>query len=516
MRHHYPALITALLSTECYPHPVSQVEVIETHISWVLLAGRYAYKIKKPVNLGFLDYSSLTLRHQYCLLELALNRRTAADLYLGVIAIGGTPTAPRLGAKEGAIEYAVKMWRFDADALLSSQLHNHALDETQCTHLGARIARFHQQIAVATADSPFGTLEAIWLPVEQNFSQLRPSMPDQAALQQLERWSHSQFQHLSPLMAQRRVDGYVRECHGDLHLGNIALIDQQPVPFDAIEFNDNLRWIDVMSEIAFLCMDLHHQGESALAWTTLNGYLTISGDYQGVGLLRFYMVYRAMVRAKVAALTMVEHLGNGSQRQRDWSESVGYLHLAQRLERGPPPQLILTHGPSGSGKSYWSRQLQARLGLIWLRSDVERKRLFGLAADASSHQAGIAGFYSAKVGEHTYQQLYQLTQRLLEYGFGVVVDATFLLAAQRAPFMALADSLNIRVTILDLSAQRASDLADHIEQRRAAGDDPSEATTEVMLRQCEQMEALTPAERAQALRFPADATATWLWDSWGD
>lgn len=297
-------LIQALQNSALYDHPVSHFEVIETHISWVLLTGDYAYKIKKPVDLGFLNFSNLVKRHHYCLQELVLNRRLAPQIYLDVIAIGGKPEAPVLGA-EPIIEYAVKMRQFSQSARLDNVLASYELKAEHIDQLADNIAAFHEQIEIAGKDSDYGKPVSVLEPVEENFQQTFTLLSDDGDIRQLEllkNWSLTQYAQLSPYIKQRKMDGFVRNCHGDLHLANIALIDEKIVIFDCIEFNESLRWIDVISETAFITMDLIDRGHSSYAARLLDRYLQCTGDYPGLILFQFYKVYRALVRAKVAII----------------------------------------------------------------------------------------------------------------------------------------------------------------------------------------------------------------------
>jgi aminoglycoside phosphotransferase family enzyme len=268
------ALVGALANPVCYPHPVERVRVIETHISHVLLTGRYAYKIKKPVDLGFLDFSTLERRRFYCEEELRLNRRLAPQMYLEVVAIGGTPQAPQLGVPaEEAIEYAVKMREFPQEALLDHRLGLGELSIEHIDAIAAVVAAFHQRVERAAPQQGYGSAAHVQTAVWQTFAQIRPLLgtaAEREALDELEAWSEREHATLLPLFVERQCQGYVRECHGDLHLGNIALVDDEIQVFDGIEFNPNLRWIDVISEIAFLVMDLDEHGRPDLAWRFLN------------------------------------------------------------------------------------------------------------------------------------------------------------------------------------------------------------------------------------------------------
>ncbi|NNG12861.1 MAG: phosphotransferase, partial [Halobacteria archaeon] len=284
-------LIAALQNPDVFDHPVGEISVLETHISWVILTGEFAYKIKKAVDFGFLDFSTLTKRHYYCQEELRLNRRFAADLYLEVISVTGSIDRPVLQGSGESIEYAVKMRQFPQQDLLSNIVARHGLDEAHVDEIAILLADLHACVDVADATTDYGRPDDIQHWVIENFEHIRPAldMPaQQVQLDWLENWCGQEFRNKRALIRTRRHDGFVRECHGDLHLGNLALINGRITPFDCIEFNPKLRWIDVISEAAFLTMDLEDRGYPGLAYRFLNGYLQHSGDYAGVGLLRYY------------------------------------------------------------------------------------------------------------------------------------------------------------------------------------------------------------------------------------
>ena len=256
-------LIAALQNPALYPHPVEQVRVIETHISWVLLTGQYAYKIKKPVNFGFLDFTDLAARKHFCEEELRLNQRLTEGLYLEVLPITGSEAAPQLGGEGPAIEYALKCREFPQNALLSEVQTRGELSSEHIDALAKQIAGFHLRTPQVPQDNPLGSAEAVMAPVRQNFEQIRPLLSDKADLLQLdalEAWAESSYDRLEALLQARKANGFIRECHGDIHLGNAALIDGQVVLFDCIEFNEPFRFTDVCADYAFLAMDLEDRG----------------------------------------------------------------------------------------------------------------------------------------------------------------------------------------------------------------------------------------------------------------
>lgn len=501
-------LIKILTSADCYDHETSDISVIETHISWVILTGPYAYKIKKSLNLGFLDYSSLSLRHHYCEQELRINRRTAADIYLSCVAISGPIQQPRMNNTDDVIEYAVKMHQFSQQALLSHLADDGQLTASIIDQLASSLAEFHQTIDRLDQHSSLGTPSAIWHPIKENFDQITERMSDattDGALAPLLQWANLRHQQLIHPLLTRKQLGFIRECHGDLHLGNIAYINHQIRMFDAIEFNPGLSWIDVMSELAFLCMDLEARGFKHYSFRLLNRYLHDTGDYSGLELLRFFQLYRAMVRAKVTAISLGQHPGRDDQLYEIYSR---YLELALSYTVPGKPFLIINHGLSGSGKSYYSQQLAEDFQCIHLSSDIERKRLFGLSPLAISKQSIDINIYSQQASADTYQRLHDLSRAVLGYGFSVIVDATFLRQSYRLAFQELAHSLQIPFIIMDLQANIDS-LKQRIIQRQQQANNPSEADISILEQQCINRDPLSDEEQSQSWSVISGDEESW-------
>lgn len=482
--HDQATLIAALLQPGRYPHPVTTVQHLQTHISHVLLAGDYAYKIKKPLNLGFLDFTSLERRKYYCEEELRLNGRLAPELYLDCVPIGGDPTQPALGDFIGpAIEYAVRMRRFPQDALLDRALAAGRLESGHLDALARRLANFHHTIPTADPDAPFGAPERVRQPMLDDFTHTRPLLTDPVdrdILATVERWTLAASERLRPRLAERKADGWIRECHGDLHLGNMVLTDDGQVTiFDCIEFNDDFRWIDVINDLAFLTMDLRFRGAGGLAQRVLNTWLEFSGDFGGAALLSYYQVYRAMVRAKINAIQASQ--GGAPTTTRD--QCSAYLRLALALTQIEPPFLLITHGVSGSGKSRRTGQLLELFpGAIRIRSDVERKRLFGLGPLDESGSTLGGGLYTPDASARTYRRLHDLADDLLAAGQPVLVDATFVKRAHRQPFRELAGRHSVPFILLDCAADPDT-LRARVAARQARGGDATEANVEVLERQ---------------------------------
>ena len=504
-------------SPEVFGHPTGTVEWIETHISWLLLAGDFVYKFKKPLKLDFLDFSTPALRRGACEEELRINRRTAPALYLGLVALTGTAHSLQLQPAEAApadAEPAVRMRRFAQEALLSHLLEQQRLLPSHIDALAQQVAQFHASAAVATPQQGWGTAQAAVAPVQDCLAALQPlvaqAVPDMGpALRQLAQWCASQGTALAPVFLQRLQSGRVRECHGDLHLANLVLIDGQPQLFDAIEFNPALRWIDCVADIAFLAMDLEARGRADLAWRFLNAWLEHTGDYAGLQVLQYYRVYRALVRARVAGMRLAQVEGEvvGDKRAASLREVRRYLALALRFTEPRTVELWLAHGFSGAGKSTQSQALIAERGVVRVRADVERKRLFGLAPQASS-AAVPGGIYTAEASQRTHEALAQAARCALDAGFTVLVDATFLNPAMRQRFMALAAQAQVRCRILSFEAPLAV-LRERVRSRQLAGGDASEASVQVLESQWAAAQPLSPAEEALTVRVDTTRPVDW-------
>lgn len=474
-------LVAALLEPRRFPQGARAVRLIETHISWVLLAGRYAYKIKKAVDLGFLDFTTLDLRRFYCSEEIRLNRRLAPQLYLDVVAIGGSAEDPRLDAQP-AIEYAVRMRRFPARNLLDKLLAKREVTTRHIDQLAATLVRFHANLLPAAPDSAYGTAARIRAEALQNFEALEPPLHDvgdAADLAAAKRAAEAEFSACERQFDARRAQGRVRECHGDLHFGNIVLIGDEPVPFDAIEFSPELRWMDVMSEIAFPVMDLLYHDEPTLGWRLLNAYLEGSGDYEGVSVLRFYLAYRAMVRAKISAIRAMQPDVAKRKQAAETASCRRHLALARQCLVRPKPALIITHGLPGSGKTTFAQTALERFGAIRVRSDVERKRLFGLGALERSRSGVNENIYRAEATQRTYARLHELAESILAAGYSVIVDAAFLKRAERQQFRDLAQQTGARFVIASLRADDAV-LRARLSHRLSLAGDASEADAAVL------------------------------------
>ena len=486
-------LIASMNNAFAFGHPVRYIRLVETHISWVLLTGTYAYKIKKPVDFGFLDFSTLEKRRYYCEQEIRLNRRYAPQIYLDLVEIRGSESRPHIGGRGEILEYAVKMREFPQQSLLSDYASRGELSSGIVDAIADTVSKIHAHGDPAGSDTDYGSAAQVAAWSEENLVHIASAVPLSllpAAFFELRRW-YRENEDLLRMVEVRKTEEHVRECHGDLHLGNMALIDSKVTLFDCIEFNPELRWIDTISETAFLAMDLQARGYPGFSWRFLNRYLQHSGDYEAVALLRYYVIYRALVRAKVEALRAVQE---DSASAEGLHSAFDYIDLANRWAHSHRAGLILMHGLSGSGKSTVAAELVERLGAIQLRSDIERKRIYGFEALDSTDSALDHGIYTSAATAATYRRLADLASLLLTADYPVIVDAAFLKQSQRQELLALELECDYRCVIVDCQAPESL-----LRQRIVAREgDASEATLEVLEEQIATRQPICAFEREQA------------------
>lgn len=501
-----PALIRALHDPSFYPHPVDRIEVIETHISWVFLAGEFAYKLKKPVKFGFLDFSTAALRRHYCAQELRLNQRFAPQIYLGLVGFGEESGKP-VWAASPAIETVVHMRRFPEAGRLDHMQAAGKLGTRELDTFAARIAAFHRGATVAGKDLPFGSVDWLRETLAVNFRTLRNAIESShtARIDALDHWSRDACVRLAPLIEARRRNGAIRECHGDLHLANMVWFNDDALLFDCIEFNDGLRWIDTLNDVAFLIMDLESRGEHVLAGRFLDRYLVETGDYAGTPLLALFKQYRALVRAAVTAFRLHQSGIARDERAADHRLVERYLELAESYMRSEAPRLILMHGLPGSGKTTVAAQIAPALTAVCLHSDVERKRLAGVAPTDRSGSPIDGGIYTQAASEATYGRLLELTQTLLRAGQSVIVDAAFAEHARRADFISTARQCGAQAHIVSLDIA-PDELRARIARRERLAGEYSEAGLAVLERALERQEPLDDTERSLVIRLTPSST----------
>ena len=481
--------IRSLLRAAAFPHPIAEIRYLETHISWVVLTGTYAYKIKKPVKLRFLDFSTVELRKHYCDEELRLNRRWAPDLYLGVVEIRGSRTSATIEGQGPLIDYAVKMVQFPQDARLDAQLAAGTLDYDDMRSLATMLAAKHRDADVKTPGIP----ESVSGPMMDNFDDIAKHF-DQAPLHSLRAWTVSALKQLRPYLDDRREHGFIRECHGDLHLANLVRLESGITAFDCVEFSAKLRDIDVMSDVAFLVVDLVARQRDDLAYEFLNRYLEYSGDYEGMHLFDLYFVYHCLIRAKISVIRSSER-SNPLEARVDKDDLLHHLAVARDCISKPPPIIIAMHGFSGSGKTWISERLMRALPAVRIRSDIERKRLHGYGGTESSSSAIGQGIYTDAASVAVYERLAEIVTALTLSGHSAIIDASFLKLAQRKQMRDLASRMGVDFLMIDTNASK-SELAARLQAREA---DASEADFNVLQHQLKFADPLTPNERTATI-----------------
>lgn len=466
-----PIHVRIFLNVDFYPHPVDAVEMIQTHISWVFLAGEFAYKIKKPVNFGFLDFSTPDQRRYYCEEELRLNRRSTPEIYLDVIGIRAQGEGFALSGEGPVIDYCLKMRRFEQSDLLDVRLRSGAFDAQWMDVLAADISCFHRNEKPVAAEQIDHAAEldkhirANMVVASRHIGQAL----SQQTLNTLNDYANSGMVPLAILM-KRQSDGFVRHCHGDLHLQNMTLIENRPRLFDCIEFNESFAVIDTFNDIAFLVMDCDARGRSDLGMRFLSRYLEACGDYTGLTLLNHYCFYRACVRGKVACL-LAEELSEGEEKQQQYAEARKYFDLAAGYTQPRPPKLMAIGGLSASGKSHLALLGCGEERAIIIRSDATRKRIASDFPELS--------LYGKQMHVNTYNAMFAAAGQALEAGMSVILDATFLHPDSRQQVKTLAEQYQIPLHFFWLDIDEAT-LRSRIRQRSDTGDDISDADEQVL------------------------------------
>jgi uncharacterized protein len=451
-------LIEALSKATAYPHAVETVEVRQTHISVVFLAGPYVYKVKKSVNLGFLDFTTLDLRRHFCDEEVRLNRRLAPNVYLGVVPVARTSAGLEVEGQGETIEWAVKMARLPEEATLQKRLERGEVTGELLTTLAQKIAWFHAHAESGPRIVAFGRFEVVASNARENFDQTAPQVGFTVSRQVFDRvktLSDQELVRLRPLIEDRANRGVPRDTHGDLHLDHVYLFPEREPPgdlviIDCIEFNERFRFADPVADMAFLAMDLRFHGRRDLAGVFVESYFTASGDRDGLALLPFYTAYRAAVRGKVEGFELLEKEVPQAEREGALMRARAHwlLALGQLEQPGRKPCLVLAGGLPGTGKSTLARHLADRAGFTVVRSDVVRKELAGVPPHSSARSTFGEGLYSTEWTDRTYAECLTRAKVLLFGGARVIVDATFAEESKRLLFLEAANRLGVPAALL--------------------------------------------------------------------
>jgi hypothetical protein len=509
---HTPLLAALQLST-AYPHPAGEVVHLETHISHVFLAGNYAYKLKKPVDFGFLDFTTPEKRRSACVEEVRLNARLAPDIYLGVVPVcqgrSGYRVRPEGCAPgESEAEVLVRMRRFPQEGLLDHLATTGKLTPDIMIDIAHQLARFHATAGRGPEIDQFGNAEGLHAPVVQNFTQTEPYIGrtvSAATHARLRTWAEEFLRSHAGLFAERVQAGKIVDGHGDLHLRNMCQLDGRVLIFDCIEFNPALRAGDVINDIAFLIMDLDHRALAAHANRFLNEYLEQTRDYAGLKLLDFYRFYRACVRAKVMSF---ESDSAPAVRRAFEQEAASYFDLAEQAIAPRTAGLLLTCGVSGSGKTTLARQAAEVLDGVMVRSDAVRKHLAGIPLTVRGGESGI-DIYTPDMTQRTYAALLQHAREIIASGRWVILDAVYARRSERVAAALVARELRVPFGILHCQAP-PTELRRRLDQRDREGHDISDATVKVLEQQLAHFETPGPEEGPQFFWTGGEDPEAWL------
>ena len=458
-----PELVIALLDSKAYPETPQHVELVQTQMSFIFLSDDYVYKVKKPVNLGYLDYTTLDKRHFYCQREIELNRRLCPEVYLGVVPITKGKGSFLMGGQGEVIEYAVKMCRLSQEAMMDMLLTNNQVSTEMVARVAQRLVEFHQKAETNAGISAFGGLNAIKINTEENFTQTEKYIGktiSQEEYQRIREYTDSFVEENASLFRRRVEGGRIKDCHGDLHAAHICFTNGICI-YDCIEFNDRFRYCDIASEVAFLAMDLDHYGRADLSDAFVNAYIDMSQDRELSQLLNFYKCYRAYVRGKVESFKLDDPYITKAEKRQTLDIASSYFDLADSYIRSKPI-LFITAGLIGTGKTTLAQALARRLGLVVISSDVTRKQLASISVTEHRFEEFNTGIYSAEFSRKTYDKMFSQAKDILSGGRSVILDASFSRAEERLKAKGLAEKLGTDFFVVECRLD-----AESIKQRLA-------------------------------------------------
>jgi uncharacterized protein len=490
-----PELIQAMLVPEFYSHLVTMpIELMQTHVSYVFLTGEYVYKIKKPVNFGFLDYSTLEKRQHFCHEEIRLNQRGAKELYLEVVSISQQDNSYHLGTDGVIVEYAVKMVQFPQTALLSNMFEAGTITTEHIEEMGREVAKFHDGAETSEYISGFGEVDRVRESIDDNYHHTEKYIGTAQTQQQFtetKAYTDRFLAEHSQLFVDRISGGFIRACHGDLHLRNICRWHDKTILFDCIEFNEPFRFVDTMYDVAFAVMDLEARGRKDLANRFLNTYAEQTGDWAGLQVLPMYLSRQAYVRAKVTSF-LLDDAGISSADKAAAAKTAGdYYRQAWAYTQSHQGKIILMSGLSGAGKSTLGKQIATQVGGVYLRSDAVRKHLGGI----SLFSKGDESLYTPAMTAKTYQRVLELGAKLALQGFTVILDAKYDRVSLRTAVVDLAQSQSIPLQIVHCTAPEEV-LRDRLQHRTG---DIADATADLLASQQAAWEDFTPVERGYVM-----------------
>ena len=502
----HAALVDILLQPDFYDHPVDTVRFLQTHISSVFLTGEYVYKLKKPVNFGFLDFSTVELREKYCRAEVELNRRLAPSVYLKAAPLTLEDDRLSLGGTGEVVDWVVVMRQLDDELLGHRVLERGELDDARMDALVEVLVPFYRDAATGEGIDQYGTVEAVRFNTDENFSQTEAyvgKLLSHERFQHICDWTNSFFEDHAELFQRRIAEGRIRESHGDLHLGNI-FFSEPPTIFDCIEFNERFRCGDVAVDLAFLTMDLDFNGRPDLSRRFIESYVAASGDVELTRLLEFYACYRAYVRGKIACFTSSDPALDDTAKRAQRNLARRYFGLAYKYAGGEVrPSLVVVYGLMGSGKTSVARHLRERFGWHVLSTDAVRKQISGVGENTRVWVPYNEGLYSPEMNRKTYAEVCRRAENLLLGGFPVVVDGAFKRRSEREPVIEAARRAGARVVFLQTVCgpeEQHRRLA-----KRQQHDTRSDGRVELMEQQRADFEGANPEHSGLFHVIPTDA-----------
>ena len=492
-----PPIIQSLLKSEGTPGESGQVNLVQTQMSWILFAGNLVYKMKKPVDLGYVDYTTLEKRQYYCNREVELNRRLCPQSYLGVSTINLADGEYSIDGDGEVVDYAVKMKKLPQEKMLDYLLANNNPTADMLSQVAERVAAFHKKAETGPHIDPFGSIQAIRFNTEENFTQsikYADKVVSRDTLDRIKDYTNRFLNNNSALFESRVKEGHIRDCHGDLHSSHICFTDELCI-YDCIEFSDRFRYSDTAAEVAFLAMDIDHYGRADLSQVFIQRYLEMTRDSQVETLLNFYKCYRAMVRAKVNCFKLDDPYVDSEEKQRSLLKAQQYFDLAESYTL-QKPWLLVNVGLVGSGKSTLAKELARHMGIVVISSDIVRKTLAGIPPVESASQGMDTGVYSPDFSRLTYETMFNQAASWLKKGVSVILDATFVLALSRKTAYEIAMKYNagfafLEYTISDEEACR------RINHRKLEPGNVSDGTTQVYFKMKSEFEPLDKTEAQQ-------------------
>jgi uncharacterized protein len=496
-----------------------EAELRETHISWVFLFPDVVLKVKKPVSFGFLDFSTVELRRLACEAEVALNRRLAPDVYLGVIPVTCSEGHHDFDGPGSVVDWAVRMKRLPDAASADVLLEQGRLGVDAIDRLGAAVARFHESARADEETKRCAEPSALARAVRENFEQAHPFIEDYLSrpqIEELETWQTEFIERNAPRLQERVATGRIREGHGDLKLEHVYVMSERLSIIDCIEFNDEFRYLDVCSDLAFLSMDLTAYGRADLAERLVSSYARSSNDYGLFGLIDFYEGFRAYVRGKVAALLARDHGSPLHVRTKAEKLARRYFLLALASARRSmlTPMVVAVGGLIASGKSTVSDRLGLQLGASVVSSDLVRKHLHGVGAHTSLAAASFSGAYDSNSSDRVYERVLENARAVVESGRPVVLDASFRTRRHRAQAQELARSLGVPFRFVECRA--GLDTCRRRLEERGARPHQSDARADLLDTFARSWERIDEVPAAEHLVVQTDGTSSESWQALRD